>query len=244
MRAIFFALLCLLYGCLPAQANATAITVGSVYLANQIGTPVALGSNNGTSSFAITTAADSPAGNLLWVWVYVTTAGVLSTPAVTDSAGDTLTAATGLTYASGGRLLQLFYKANAAHLVLGGTITVATGGSPTGVAAVANSVSGVALTTPLDVAGAGSSGNSNTLSTTWGTLSQATEIVMGAGSNQVTGAVTVGSGFTASGSQSIGASIGTLATGYLIVNSTTGGTFSAATPSSIWGAQVDTFKSK
>lgn len=246
MRRFLFGLLALLYGCLPAPGYASAITVGAVYQSNPIGTPVALGSNNGTTSFAITTTADSPAGNLLWVWVYVSSSNVASTiPSVTDSAGDTLTAAAGLSYSGALRLLKLFYKANAAHLPLGGTITVTTTGSPTAVAAVGGSVSGVAASSPLDVAGAGSSNNNKTPTTTWGTLAQPTEIVLAAASNQTADPIAVGGGFTDAGSQALGAPLGSLATGYLIVDTPAGGTFSASTLNSgTWGAQVDTFKSK
>src|ERR1700761_5971146 len=91
MRRILFALLALLYGCLPAvEARATAVTIGAVYPSNQIATPVNLGAANGnTSSVVITTTADSPAGNFLWVWVYVFS-GSIPGCSITTSAGDTL----------------------------------------------------------------------------------------------------------------------------------------------------------
>lgn len=160
-----------------------------------IGAPVVIGSGvvaTGNTSQTITTTADAPAGTTIIVFLGP---GIHSSPAHTvsavgpDSAGNTYTIAA-LTNSVASSATDPIYVAytdaqNTVDLPIGGTIpiTYSTSGNPK--QAIACSVSGLALTTTLDLAGFNPGGGAvfHTASTTtsWSmagaALSQAIELL-------------------------------------------------------------------
>lgn len=206
-----------------------------------IGTPVQLGAaaSSGTSTTVITTSGAITAGDLAVVLVEESSSITVS--GVADSAGNTYTAGTAIV--SGTRLIQPFYKPNAAAMSSGGTITV-TRSASTGVGyAAAISVSGMDTSSPIDIQTAGSVGTATGYTLATGTLGQADELLVcftylssGSGDTYVQP-----SGFTANTAASDGTNV--LRSGYLIVSSTT-----TTSPHPTWGVsrtylgQVISFK--
>jgi hypothetical protein len=150
-----------------------------------IGAPVQLGVNGtvsgGGATLAITTAADSPAGNLIVVFTGYAGGGV-TVVSVTDSAGNTYTPLTAVVNAGVNNSATPFYAKNALHLPSGGTITAtfSTSAVPQYVGAV--SVANANAVAPLDAQGAGdinggASGLAPSVST--GPLAQSNEVVFG-----------------------------------------------------------------
>src|SRR5581483_8896990 len=159
-----------------------------------IGTPVELGSHVGTTNSVITTANDSPAGNCIVVFAIDSSRTITG---VTDSAGNTYTSS-GVTSAGN---LSMWTSPNALHLPSGGTITISSqvnlGAHVMGYAV---SVSGIATTTPVDIAPAVVPGGpSTTPSKSTGTLSQASEIVFGVVTCATGTGFTEASGFSTDG---------------------------------------------
>lgn len=206
-----------------------------------IGTPVQLGAgtSSGTSTTVITTSGAITAGDLAVVLVEESSSITVS--GVADSAGNTYTAGTAIV--SGTRLIQPFYKPNAAAMSSGGTITV-TRSASTGVGyAAAISVSGMDTSSPIDIQTAGSVGTATGYTLATGTLGQADELLvcftfLSSGSGD---AYVQPSGFTANTAASDGTNV--LRSGYLIVSSTT-----TTSPHPTWGVsrtflgQVVSFK--
>jgi hypothetical protein len=203
-----------------------------------IGAPVQLGSAAaaaGSMTQALSTTAESPAGNTIVVLAGDTTGTAVMS--VTDSAGNTYVA--GLSYSDGANFRQRpFWCLNALDLPSGGTITVAfqTTGGVKLVAAV--SVSGLAA---ADTQAAGATGTSTAPSIASGALGWPNEIVFGMLSvhSGAADTFTEGSGFT---SNSPALMTGALRWAYQIVTSNAGVTYAPTLGTSrTWGANTLTF---
>lgn len=197
-----------------------------------IGIPVILYEQAITASFStgpFTTIADAPAGSL--IVVTMANFGGSATPGLTDSAGNTYTLAVGVTTAApNNNQVFLYYCSNTPNdLPSGGSFTTATFQTFFAITALAISGAngGLDITQPyIDT-----SGSNNSLSLSTGTLSQASEIVVGTmylGPN--VGPITEAAPFT-----SVNPSYNNIDTAYDIVSSTGSIIFN---PSWGGGAQV------
>jgi hypothetical protein len=189
-----------------------------------IGTPTQLGvGTSSTGVINITTAADSPPGTLVVVATFgnAGSASFSATDSVSNCGGAYPAIANSAI--SGAAGMGVFYCSVTSDLPNGGVITVNCGCSGD-VSATAFSVSGIATSSPLDQTGSithGGTSSTSATATTTGTLSQASEIVVG-----VTG---VGSGYTSGWTQgagftSIGGETGNtknIFTAYQVVSATT-----------------------
>lgn len=207
-----------------------------------IGTPVQVGTGASNATANTSTAAvsnASAAGDLLVVIVGTSTSTTTIT-SVTDTAGNTYTAANNI---AGTGNLRMFYCANAAALTTSDVITAhygATGGTKL---ITAISVPGVATTTPLDVNGAGTTATGTTPSIATGTLAQAAEIVIGAcwPNAGASDGYTESSGFTANSTPTLGTNI--MRSAYEVVAATTTQTYAPVLGTSrLYKANVWTFK--
>jgi len=203
-----------------------------------IGTPVQLGTfgmSGSSTTIALTTTTNAPAGSLIVV-VVSNTGGIAPTSA-TDSASNSYSV--GSTAASGTASVTLLWCLNANALNSGQTITVTFASSAANRQITAFAVSGVASADLTGNAGATATGTSVSLAT--GALSSANAIVFGA--LDINGSIASGpsaTGFT------FGTSVTTtgqvLALAYQIVSSTASVTFNATwTTSRTGAANVATF---
>lgn len=170
-----------------------------------IGTPVALGSANaasGSLTLALTTTADSPAGNT--IVVFIASGNTATISGVTDSAGNIYTAGNSLS--SGSTKQNIFWCIGALHLPIGGTITGTWAASTGSKMLGATSVSGILS---VDQEPTGTSGTGTAPSITSAVLGQAGEIIFAQAviANGAGDSFTPAPGFTVGGSASNGAAM-------------------------------------
>jgi hypothetical protein len=217
-----------------------------------IGTPVSLGSAQGSasaSSVTLTTLAAIPAGALAVVGV-VAGFGTAQTITGVSDGTNTYTRAAGAVWdATGDFVVDIWYKENAAAVSSGATLTAtfsaaALGGTNVPIICAAYAT-GIQSASSLDKTNSGKQEPGTACASgTTGTLTQAKELVIGfAGGSQNVTSISEGSGFTQSNQRLQGAGnnwAGNLA--YQIVTATTALNYQPTFSNSFSGAVIATFK--
>lgn len=155
--------------------------------ASVIGTPVSLGSAQGTAStnsMTITTTAASPNGALLFVVTHFHKATTISVSSISDGTNNYTLARSGGWDATNQENTELWYCANAAGMGSGATITITYSSTVSGTAgsvAAAGYCSGILASSPLDsVNSTLYAPGANFSSGATATLAQAKELIIGA----------------------------------------------------------------
>jgi hypothetical protein len=207
------------------------------------GSPVQLGTANGTTTAVITTSADAPVGSLIVVASVATNAIAVSS--VADNVSNCSSAYTALDNATVASrpTIAVFYCPNTANdLAIGKTITV-TVPSTDKVAATAFALGGMA-TSPADTHAHSSNGASGTSATnvSTGTQGQAYELIVGAlALGSTSSAFTPGGQFSSIGGLS--SSNGSAWAAWTISCSTVGQSFAPSwTTSNAYMADIVSFK--
>jgi hypothetical protein len=215
-----------------------------------IGTPTSIGSNSNTgnvTSITITTSAAIVAGNLAIVGVAFYNGNVVTISSVSDGT-NTYSQALFVTDATTNLTSALWYKANAAAVSSGASLVITfsfiVSNSFGGVFAAAAQVSGIAMSSPLDSAGAtGTAESVSSISVTTGTLAQASEILFGVSNVRTTG-TTITDGYTNLYNSGVNANEYAGILGYKIVSSTAAVTYnpSANSSTTYWASVNAPFK--
>lgn len=204
MRRLLFSLLLLLYGCLPAYARASAVTVGAVYAGAPIGTPVLLGDNTTTTSATIVTTTSSPSatGNLIFAVTGLTrgSTGSNTVSGVADQVSNSYVNGNSLLVSipSFAGVIRPAFAVNAVALPSADTVTstLSTNAQLADAANAAISVSGISS---VDQQPVGSAATTSTPSVTSSALAASNEIAFGylwAASSGSAPTITEASGWT------------------------------------------------